>query len=212
MGEQSPAQYGSNTVQQAPEQEPGTPEKCLSPKSAAAAAAPASTGPAVASTDTHAAAAVDPPEGPDFSTAAAGDSPCSGQDHHGDHADILPESPHRAAATAGVGPLSAVALQRSASQSLTQTTAADSAAAPAAQQPSKLRAITTSSAAADNSSASSNKAEAATPRSSSSPVIAMPVHGEFDHGLTPAARADRTIQLLQQTAETVSVCVGSERQ
>jgi hypothetical protein len=207
VGEQSPALYGGNTVQQATEQEPGTPEKCLSPKSAAAVAAAILTVPADASTDAHA-VAVDPPEAPNFSTAAA-DSPCSGQDHHGDHADILPQSPHRAAATAGVGPLSAVALQRSASQSLNQATAApaDSAgavAAPVAQQPSKLRAIATSSAAAGSSSASSSKAEVATASSSSSSsVIVMPVHGELGHGLTPLASALVMVELLRPICQQV---------
>lgn len=138
---------------------------------------------------------------------ATGDAPCSGQDHHGDEAHVLPQSPHRAAAAAGVGPLSAAAfMQRSASQRQllqqgTAATAETAAADTSAQQPA-LRPIATSAppapapAPAGNNSKSSSsgllevaslartlsnklsKTLSNTSSSSSSQVIVMPVHGE----------------------------------
>lgn len=98
--QQDPALFAAqDSSSPAGEPQPGTPDKSHSPK---AAAAPGSL--SVLSASAHASTVQDSPAAfngnpaaiPEVSTLGtlstdAGDAPCSGQDHTGDHADILPQ-------------------------------------------------------------------------------------------------------------------------
>jgi hypothetical protein len=211
VGEQSRAQLEGAGLQAAaaaePQQQPGTPDTARSASTAAKSTAglPADPVSTAAGSAADAAAAGVPEAVPE----AAAEGPCSGQDHHG-HAEIVPQSPHRAAATAGVGPLSVALLHSSAAHSQQQQTAADLTAGPtAAGQPSALRPIATAVTAAPGVNSSSTHGSTASTMSVRAPAAATTAgHSSISSGSALPGTLSKTLSI--SSSQTIVMPVHGE--
>jgi hypothetical protein len=212
VGEQAPEQLEGPAPQHAaaadPQQQPGTPDAARTANTAVKAAAGLAIEPVPTATGSAAAAAV--AVVPEAVPEAAADGPCSGQDHHG-HAEIVPQSPHRAAASAGVGPLSAALLQSSASHSQQQQTTAEPTPGPtAAGQLSALRPILTAAAATGVHSSSIQGSTAGTTPRHAPAAAAAPAatHRSSSSGAAQPGGLSKTLSI--SSSQTIVMPVHGE--